>query len=1007
MENKDYVNDLQLIPIDDDLTINKRGETFNRLFSHTMTASQLLSNDQETNYLPVKIRQVAGAIGGQVMLEENGDITFTPDPKFTGIMQFTYSISDVNDEYLIYWTKTGEERPIQAVVSLLTPDIPTNRFISKQWYLNAANIIPVWKDYTGKGILIGQFEPGVANYNHPDISHNMESTWLKSEEFQRSLADEHATMVAGMMVSAKDTADIIGVSPSAKLVSYSLFSEPTFLRVFGYMSHVDIANHSWGAKNFQSIWQNKYRLLSVQYAAKNGRGGLGTVIVGSAGNDREVGGNSQVSLVNASRFSIQVGAIDADEGSSISALGTPRFSNPGASILVSASGSHIPFPTHMRDIKADSHPINNPIIYKGGTSFAAPVISSTIALMLEANPYLGYRDVQHILLLSARRVNNNATVWEDNHARYWNGGAMHVSHDYGFGGVDAQAAVRLAETWLEKNTLENEWVAIGQAKDRVFLHQGKLASNITMPKGLKIEHAEITLNIFHENLSGLVVKLVSPMHTQSILLNYHGVDPDNLQTNKERNNFDLPSLAMCKLTKYLFMTTHDWGESTEGEWVLEVTDIRTDTVTFLSDWTLHLFGQQKTADDTYFYTDEYVELIKENPLRAILDDEIDGTKGGRNTFHAGAVSGNIYINLLAGKGEIGGQALSIDYPQEIQNIITGEGNDLLIANHKGALLDGGRGQNTLIGGEGRDIFVVHRRVGGVDTLLNFDINQGDKIHLVGFSAHQKETLELTYQGANTYLELQDGQGLVLKNQIIDLAVLKNAMVNQETLRVPTAYINSHSDQKELIDENNIVVLSGGFDGVLYNKEACTLSLLGTLYDRQHVKTNTFVVIPYLVEQKENIDYQNAVRGFKPDNDRIDLRQLGILSFDDLIIKQKGLLSFEDLGFPFIQGTHILSRSKGNENGPAVLMYLDGIMPSQIQSEHFILAESVLDTGKKIKLVDWESHVEASTDNLIQHMAAIDKSGILPVEANGYGSDIQRLDWAVSNESGPSPFSETR
>ena len=36
-----------------------------------------------------------------------------------------------------------------------------------------------------------------------------------------------------------------------------------------------------------------------------------------------------------------------------------------------------------------------------GTSFAAPAVAGVVALMLEANPELGYRDIQQILAMSA------------------------------------------------------------------------------------------------------------------------------------------------------------------------------------------------------------------------------------------------------------------------------------------------------------------------------------------------------------------------------------------------------------------------------------------------------------------------------------------------------------------------------------------------------------------------------------------------------------------------------
>ncbi|MFX5522508.1 hypothetical protein ABTD78_24870, partial [Acinetobacter baumannii] len=70
--------------------------------------------------------------------------------------------------------------------------------------------------------------------------------------------------------------------------------------------------------------------------------------------------------------------------------------------------------------------------------------------MLEANPHLGYRDIQKILAYSARQVDSVGSAWTTNGAFNWNGGGLHVSHDYGFGAVDALAAVRLAETWTEQ-----------------------------------------------------------------------------------------------------------------------------------------------------------------------------------------------------------------------------------------------------------------------------------------------------------------------------------------------------------------------------------------------------------------------------------------------------------------------------------------------------------------------------------------------------------------------------
>ena len=77
----------------------------------------------------------------------------------------------------------------------------------------------------------------------------------------------------------------------------------------------------------------------------------------------------------------------------------------------------------------------------GGTSSATPLAAGVIALILEANANLTWRDVQHVLVNSARMNDATDSSWTVN------GGGHDVSHKYGFGAVDAGAAVAVAENW--------------------------------------------------------------------------------------------------------------------------------------------------------------------------------------------------------------------------------------------------------------------------------------------------------------------------------------------------------------------------------------------------------------------------------------------------------------------------------------------------------------------------------------------------------------------------------
>src|SRR5206468_7504090 len=79
-----------------------------------------------------------------------------------------------------------------------------------------------------------------------------------------------------------------------------------------------------------------------------------------------------------------------------------------------------------------------------GTSFAAPQISGLVALLLSANPDLTWRDVQQVLILSARHFDLADPDLKTN------GAGFRVSHNVGFGVPDAGRAVTLARAWVNR-----------------------------------------------------------------------------------------------------------------------------------------------------------------------------------------------------------------------------------------------------------------------------------------------------------------------------------------------------------------------------------------------------------------------------------------------------------------------------------------------------------------------------------------------------------------------------
>lgn len=77
-----------------------------------------------------------------------------------------------------------------------------------------------------------------------------------------------------------------------------------------------------------------------------------------------------------------------------------------------------------------------------GTSASAPVAAGGLALVLEANPNLGYRDVMHLIAKTSRIPNI-----EDKQGWIINGANYHVNDKYGFGVLDVSQMIDQAVNW--------------------------------------------------------------------------------------------------------------------------------------------------------------------------------------------------------------------------------------------------------------------------------------------------------------------------------------------------------------------------------------------------------------------------------------------------------------------------------------------------------------------------------------------------------------------------------
>ncbi|MCB2082319.1 MAG: proprotein convertase P-domain-containing protein, partial [Rickettsiales bacterium] len=417
---------------------------------------------------------------------------------------------------------------------------------------------------------------------------------------------------------------------------------------------------------------------AIANLAATGRGGLGTNVVFSAGNSRSSGDNTNYHNMTNSEYIITVGG--TDEGGEMA-----YFSTPGDSILVSAPAVNIA----TADRVGNNGYVSGDYVSASGTSYSAPIVSGVIALMLEANPGLGYRDVQEILAVSARKTGSGA--WQTNGDSHWNGGGMHFSHELGFGLVDAHAAVRLAETWQNVSTAANRVVVDGgtSAPNSAIPDNQPtgVTDTINVSSDIHIDRVEVTLDIDHNWMGDLRVTLVSPDGTESVLVNRPGRDPDassGYGSSADDIHFTMTSSAF-------------WGETGDGGWTLRVSDLDGGITGRLLSWGIRLIGDTATANDTYLYTDEYA-VYAGQPGRGLLSDT-----GGEDVINASALTGDAVLSLVPGAtSTLAGAELALDSETLIEHAWLGDGDDLIIGNDADNSLHGMRGDDTLQGSAGHD-----------------------------------------------------------------------------------------------------------------------------------------------------------------------------------------------------------------------------------------------------------------------------------------------------------------
>lgn len=469
--------------------------------------------------------------------------------------------------------------------------VPNDPLYPFQWHLKNngmfgglpgadANVETAWNSVRGRGVTIAVLDDGVEHW-HRDLQQNYD--FVNDFDYVLGIPDgapkeddeAHGTSVAG--VAAARGNNFIGVSGAAPE------ARVTGLRILGGASTLGIANALTRAPNVIGIYNNSWGLSvgyifgfqdlgqwmgAMEQGVRFGRGGLGSIYVWSAGNSHESNDwDANFMAPNNSPYGISVG--------SISNFGTKSgYSQEGVNLLVSApsNGGTLGIVTTARSGEGGEYTFDF-----GGTSSAAPLVSGVIALMLEANPLLGYRDVQEILARTAVKVDPSDPGW------FNNGIGLSYNRKFGFGMINATAAVNMARTWVNRpqEQIISAFRTVNQ--DIPDFNDAGVTSSVFVPQNFTVNRVAVTVDVDYLQRGDIEITLTSPSGVKSLLTRpFFDPDPDT-------------AIHTLPFQRWTYTSAVHLGEQGHGEWKVTVADKVPGLVGEFRNYSIDFYGYQGTG----------------------------------------------------------------------------------------------------------------------------------------------------------------------------------------------------------------------------------------------------------------------------------------------------------------------------------------------------------------------------------------------------------------------------
>lgn len=432
------------------------------------------------------------------------------------------------------------------------------------------NVVLAWKNgYTGVGVNVVILDDGI-QHTHPDLKDNYRpdlSADLNDKKDNDPTPDvsnsdnSHGTRCAGEIAGKANNKDCgVGIAHGCNIGGIRILDGPITddleAKALQFKRDiVDVYSASWGPRDDGRTMESPGRATqkAIETGVREGRGGKGNIFVWASGNG---GGNDDD--CNCDGY---VGMPETMSIGSITDHGLiPYFMEkcPSTMAVVPSGGEeHVGDDGFQPKIAVVTTDLDGGCTENFvGTSASAPLAAGCVALTLDANKDLTWRDVQHIVAKGSRipAVTDDWVV---------NGAGYHRSHKFGFGVMDCSLMVQLAIGWekvpdvkiCRSSTIEvkkevpaegciSEYIDMAHCQEKPETHVEHM------------EHVLLYVDVDANRRGAVKITLTSPDETISEMVSTRQGD-----NSKEGMHMR-------------FLSLNNWGENIVGKkkWKIEICD---------------------------------------------------------------------------------------------------------------------------------------------------------------------------------------------------------------------------------------------------------------------------------------------------------------------------------------------------------------------------------------------------------------------------------------------------